>query len=767
VSILGTRVVRTEDPLFLTAGATYTDDLVDQRLAGAAFVTFIRSPFAHAKVLSIDAGAALALDGVVTVVTAADLTDVPTPAAPFPGLPAVMAQPLLAGDTVRFAGQPVAAVVTDSRFTGEDAAELVVVDYEPLPVVVDPEDAARDEVLIYPEAGTNTAAGNNLDVEPAPDLFDGCDVVVTHRILNQRVAPAPMEVRAGAAVIGDDGRLIAWVPNQGAQLTQGALARMLGLPRSQVRVITPDVGGGFGAKFGADVEHAVLGLLARRLGRPVRWVETRSENLLAMTHGRGQVNTVTIGGTRDGKVLAYRLEVLQDCGAYTRFGAMLPELTAMMAPGVYDIPRVETRTRSVVTNTTPIGAYRGAGRPEATAAIERAIDLFSAELGLDPAQVRRRNLLPRFETPIRTVTGARYDSGDYAAALEKALEAADYQGLRAEQAARRECGDAVQLGIGLAVYVEITGSGMEAGNPNENADVEVHPDGSATVLTGTSPHGQGHATAWAMLVSEELGIQVDRITVRHGDTDLVPRGGGTAGSRSLQQGGAAVQQAARELLDLAKRRAAELLEASPDDIEPDPQRQGLAVRGAPHTAISLAELASRDRLHVHTVFTAPGPTFPFGAHVAVVEVDTESGRASLRRLVAVDDAGTVLNPLLAEGQRHGGIAQGVAQALYEEVVYDPDGNPLTGTFASYPFLSITEVPSFDLVDLATPTSYNPLGAKGIGESGAIGSTPAVQNAVVDAVSRLGVRHIDLPCTPQRVWEAIGAATADDEGEAGA
>lgn len=763
MSILGTRVVRTEDPRFLTTGATYTDDLVDERLAGAAFVTFVRSPFAHARVLSIDAETALAMDGVVAVITAADLTGLPTPPPPYPGVPAVTAQPLLAGDAVRFAGQPVAAIVTEGRFTGEDAAELVAVDYEPLPVVVDPEVAARDEVLIYPEVGTNTiagtgsAAGTGLDHEPSADLFAGCDVVVSRRIVNQRVAPAPLEVRAAAATVGDDGRLIAWIPNQGAQLTQGVLSRMLGLPRSQLRVITPDVGGGFGAKMGADVEHALVVWLARHLGRPVRWVETRSENLLAMTHGRGQVQTVTIGGTRDGIVLAYRLDVIQDCGAHARFGALLPGLTAMMAPGVYDIPRVQTRTRSVVTNTTPVGAYRGAGRPEATAAIERAIDLFAAELGLDPADVRRRNLVPRFETPIRTVTGARYDSGDYPAALDLALRSADYPALRREQAARRERGDVVQLGIGLSAYVEVTGSGMEAGNPNENAAVEVHPDGSATVLTGTSPHGQGHATAWAMLVHEELGIPVDRITVQHGDTDLVPRGGGTAGSRSLQQGGAAVQQASRELLELARQRAAELLEAAPEDLEFDAARPGLVVRGAPYAGISLAELASRERLHVQTVFTAPGPTFPFGAHVAVVEVDTESGRATLQRLIAVDDAGTVLNPLLAEGQRHGGLAQGIAQALYEEVVYDEDGNPLTGTLASYPFLSITEVPSFELVDLATPTPYNPLGAKGIGESGTIGATPAVQNAVIDAVSHLGVRHIDLPCTPERIWTAIGVA----------
>jgi carbon-monoxide dehydrogenase large subunit len=386
------------------------------------------------------------------------------------------------------------------------------------------------------------------------------------------------------------------------------------------------------------------------------------------------------------------------------------------------------------------------------------MDLFATEIAMDPAEVRRRNLLPPFSEPHKTDAGATYDTGDYERALDTVLEAAGYEDLRREQAARRKSGDPRQLGIGLAVYVEITGGGSESGPPNENATVEIHPDGTATILTGTSPHGQGHATAWAMLASEELGIPVERITVRHGDTDLVPKGGGTGGSRSLQQGGAAVRQAARELVDIAKQRAGELLEANPDDLVVDTSRAGLAVAGTPDVGVTFAELAEREPLLVHTVFTAPGATFPFGAHLAVVEVDVETGKARLLRVVTVDDAGTILNPLLAEGQRHGGIAQGAAQALLEEVVYDADGNPLTSTLADYPFLSITEVPSFELVAMETPTPYNPLGAKGIGEAGSIGSTPAVQNAVVDAVAHLGVRHIDMPTTPQRVWSAIRRAS---------
>jgi aerobic carbon-monoxide dehydrogenase large subunit len=760
VSILGTRVLRTEDPGFLTVGAIYTSDVVDERLAGACHVFFVRSPVAHARIRSIDASAALGAPGVAAVFTGADLADLPPLAPPMPGMiNERMGQPLLARDVVRFVGEPVAVVVTEEPYLGEDAAELVDTDYELLPPVLDLAEAAVGEPsVLFPDAGTNVAASFGDATALKPDLFDGCDVVVTRTILNQRVAPAPMETRAAAAVWGEDGRLTAWIPNQGAQGTRGGLAGMLGIDPAGIRVITPDVGGAFGAKFGADPEHAVVCWVARRLGRPARWTETRNENMVAMTHGRAQRQTVTVGGHRDGTVAAYRLEILQDAGAYPRFGAFLPALTILMAPGPYAFGRAEAVAKTVVTNTTPVGAYRGAGRPEATAAVERAIDLFAAEISMDPAEVRRKNLLPKFTEPHTTAFGAVYDSGDYAAALDKALAAAGYQGLREEQAQRRAAGDVVQLGIGLSCYVEITGPGMEAGGPRENATVEVHPDGSATILTGTSPHGQGHATVWAMLASDELGIPVDKITVKWGDTDLIPQGGGTGGSRSLQQGGAAVQQASRELIDAARQRAAAELEANPADLVFDAGRSAFAVAGDPRASVPLAKLAEEERLFVHTVFTAPGPTFPFGAHVAVVEVDTETGKAVLRRMVTVDDAGTVVNPLLAEGQRHGGIAQGAAQALCEEVIYDADGNPLTASFADYAVLSATEVPSFELADMATPTSYNPLGAKGIGEAGTIGATPAVQNAVIDALAHLGVRHIDMPASPQRVWQALQSAS---------
>ena len=759
MSILGTRVLRTEDPAFLTRGGIYTDDI---RLPGACHVFFVRSPIAHARISAIDVSAAREAPGVVAVFTSADLEGLLPLAPPVPGLiNDAMRQPVLARDVVRFVGEPVAAVVTEEPYQGEDAAELVDVDYDPLPPVVDmTRSADGGSSVLFPDAGTNVAASFGDAASFDPRLFDGCEVVVTGTIVNQRVAPAPMETRAAAAVWGEDGRLTAWIPNQGAQGTRAALARMLGIDPAIVRIITPDVGGAFGAKFGADAEHAVVCWVARRLGRPARWAETRNENMVAMTHGRAQCQTVTIGGRRDGTVEAYRLEIVQDSGAYPKFGAILPSLTILMAPGPYAIARAEAAATSVVTTTTPVGAYRGAGRPEATAAVERAMDLFAAEIGMDPAEVRRTNLLPKFSEPHTTSFGAVYDSGDYAAALEKALEAAGYQDLRKEQARRRAADEVVQLGIGLACYVEITGGGDEAGAPHENATVEVHPDGSATILTGTSPHGQGHATVWAMLASEELGIPVEAITVKWGDTDLIPEGGGTGGSRSLQQGGAAVQQASQELIEVARQRAASELEVSPADLAFDTERSAFTVVGDPEASVPLTRLAETERLLVRTVFTAPGPTFPFGTHVAVVEVDTETGKVTLRRVVTVDDAGTVLNPLLAEGQRHGGIAQGAAQAFLEEVLYDADGNPLTATFADYPFLSATEVPSFELVEMETPTSYNPLGAKGIGEAGSIGATPAVQNAVIDAVSHLGVRHIDMPTSPRRVWQALMSARAE-------
>ncbi len=755
---MGTRVVRTEDPVFLSRGATYTDDLTDERLAGALHLTFVRSPLAHARITAIDVEGARDAPGVIDVITGADL-DL-TPALLFGGAAPGMVRAFLATDKVRFVGELVVAVLTEEAYQGQDAADLVEIDYEPLPVVIDMRAAATDEVLLFDEVGTNTSNGFGLKEPFDERLFDGCEVVVTRDINNQRLAAAPLETRAASAVWGaadENGasRCTIWVSTQNVQGAKAEVAGWLGVDADLIHMITPDVGGGFGAKIGADPEFAIVAQLAKRTGRPVRWNETRSENMTGMVQGRAQLQTITIGGNRDGDVLAYRLDVLADAGAYPRLGAVLPMFTRMMASGVYDIPKVESRARVLVTNTTSTGAYRGAGRPEATAAIERAMDLFAAEIGRDPADVRRRNLIKPDAFPFTTKGGVVYDSGEYAAALDKVLDAVGYAGLRAEQKARRARGDVRQLGIGVSVFVEITGGGAFS----EDASVEVHPDGTVTVLTGTSPHGQGHATAWAMLASEHLGIPMAKITVTHGDTDLIPRGGGTMGSRSLQTGGVAVYQAAGELVELAKQRAADLLEANVDDLV---VTGGVVSVKGTDTGVSLAELAGREPLKVDTNFDSGAPSFPFGAHVAVVEVDIESGKAVVVKIVTVDDAGPILNPLLAEGQRHGGIAQGISQALLEEVVHDADGNPLTATFADYGFPSAAELPSFTLLDMATPTYLNPLGAKGIGEAGTIGATPAVQSAVIDAVSYLGVSHIDMPTSPLRVWEAINAASEDHQ-----
>ena len=754
MSILGNRVLRREDPALLTVGGTYVDDVASP---GAAHVVYVRSTIAHARIESIDTTEAAAAPGVLAVVTAADI-DLPR-LAPIGMINQEMARPVLATDVVRFVGEPIAAVVAESREAAVDAAELVIVELEPLAALVDMETALDDDVpVLFPDAGTNVAM--TIDHRGDPISFDDCEVVVTTRTVNQRLAPAPIEARSALAWWDDDDRLVLEIGCQGPHPVRAALAELYGLDPERVRVICPDVGGGFGAKAHAAPEALLLGELARRLGRPVRWSETRSENLVGMNHGRGQVQHVTLGGTADGRLLAYRIEVLQDGGGYPNMGAVLPFATRIMATGVYDIPTVQMSSRSVVTTTTPTGAYRGAGRPEAAAAIERAVDLFAAEAGLDPAAVRRTNLVPADAFPFTTPTGTVYDSGDYQGALDRALAAADYTELRAEQARRRATDDPRLLGIGLGCYVEITA--LSGGD--EFASVELRPDGTALVVTGSNPYGQGHVTSWAMLVAERTGLPLDRIEVVYGDTDVVPRGEITGGSRSAQLAGAAVNDASLKLVDLARERAADLLEAAIDDVVVDPERGVFHVVGTPAVTIDWARLAATAHpdsgdgplgtLFAVSDFTAAGPTFPFGAHVAVVEIDRDTGRVELVRMVACDDAGTILNPLVVDGQVHGGLAQGIAQALFEEVRYDDDGNPLTGTFIDYAMPSAAELPSFERVAMETPTPMNPLGAKGIGESGTIGSTPAVQNAVIDALAHLGVRHLDLPLTPERVWRAI-------------
>jgi carbon-monoxide dehydrogenase large subunit len=740
--------------------------VADLDLPGSVHLAFVRSSMAHATIVSVDTSRAKLMRGVIAAYTNDDLG-----MAKFPTIMgmtnAAMTPFVLASGTVRYVGEPIVAIVAESREIAADALEQVVVEYDPLPVVIDPIEARKDVVLLFPDAGTNTSFA--LDGGGGESLFDGCEVVVELNMTNQRVAPCPLEVRSAAGHMTEDGRLEFNSSTQAPHRVRDALASFLDLEPDRVHVVTPDVGGGFGAKASIYREDIVVGWCAQRLGRPVRWTETRSESMLGLGHGRAQVQHVRIGGTREGAVLAYRLEVLQDSGAYPGFGSVLPFMTRIMTSGPYRIPKAEFASVSVVTNSTTTVAYRGAGRPEATSAIERIMDLFAREIDMDPAELRRRNLIGKDDFPYTTPVETVYDVGDYHLAFNLALEVAGYDDLRAEQARRRASGDVRQLGIGLSSYVEIT-NGLPDG---EFGAVEVRPDGKVIVRTGTSPHGQGHVTAWSMLVAEQLGVPIEDIEVIHGDTDIVPRGAGTIGSRSLQIGGAAVNQAAVDVVEKAKDLAADLFEADRNDIVLDKSSGRFHVVGTPAVARSWADLARAavekdgNPLFAEVDLATGGPTFPFGTHVSMVEVDTETGKVTLLRHIAVDDAGRIINPLLAEGQVHGGIAQGVAQALLEEVVYDLDGNPLTSTLADYSFISTAELPSFETRFTETPTPVNALGAKGIGESGTIGSTPAVHNAVCDAVAHLGVRHIDMPTTPIRVWSAINdAATGQGTGKEG-
>jgi len=757
-SILGTAVRRVEDPDLITGATTYVGNLVAAR-PDALHAVFVRSPLAHAVVTGIDTAEAEAAEGVVAVYTAATL-DLPAHHGLIP-LNDHTPRPPLATDRVRFVGEAVAMVVARSRAAGVDAAELVEVDYDPLPAAVDPEAAlAPDAELQFPELGSNVAAG--LRVADSAAALEGAEVVVRARMVNQRLAVVPLE---GNAILADpttdDHPLTVHVSTQMPHLFRTLAAGLFGYEQDQVRVIAPHVGGGFGGKAGIIAEHTATIGAARALGAPVAWVETRSENLQSMPHGRGQIAYYELGLTREGRMTGLRARVIGDAGAYAGFGGALPlNQTYVMSPGVYDIPKVGYDAVSAMTTTTPMGAFRGAGRPEAAAHLERLVDIAALELGIDPVELRRRNLLDPAAFPLVTPVGAHYDVGDYDLPLREALRLGDYEKLRAEQAARREAGDRVQLGIGLAVYVEITAG---AGG-SEYGSVRVHPDGTAgspcvTVQAGTSAHGQGHATSFAMLVADRLGIPFENIRYEQSDTATVPRGGGTGGSRSLQLGGSAVRVAADDVREQAVRRAAALLEANPTDVElTDDGAFGVA--GVPTATVSWEQVLAEGELFAGIDEKQEGATFPFGAHLSVVEVDTETGRVTPRTHIAVDDCGRVLNPLLVEGQQHGGLAQGIAQALYEEVLFDSDGNPTTATLADYHVPSAADLFSFEAVTTETPTPMNVLGAKGIGESATIGSTPAVQNAIVDALAHLGVRHIDLPCTPERVWRALQAGDVD-------
>ena len=752
-SILGTRVLRTEDPGLLTGARRY---LADLDLPNRLHAVFVRSDVAHGTIGEIHIEDAAGMPGVVEILTSTELG-----VAPHHGFAVVhedFRRPPLADGKVRFVGEPIAVVLAETFEQGEDAAEMVWADITELPVHVDAEGAlASGAEPIFVEHGSNEAMV--IVDKPRTDLSIA-DVVVRGRYVNQRMAVVPMEPDCCAAEVGDDGRLTFWASTQMPHGLHGQLAGALEMEPADIRVITPQVGGGFGGKAGIHAEYSVVAAAARRTGRPVVWVPPRSDDMKALPHSRGQIQYAELGCTTDGDFTGLKVRLVGDAGAYPSVGAFLPGGTRRMAQGTYAFPTIEFDVAVAVTNTTPMGAYRGAGRPEATALLERLVDQAALELGIDPIEIRRRNFLGDDVFPFRTLTGNTYDSGRYLLPLERAAEAVGYDELRAEQAERRASGDHRLLGIGVAAYVEITAGG----GADEFGAIEVHDDGSATIYAGTQSHGQGHQTAYAMLVADQTGIPVERITLVDGDTDRVRTGGGTGGSRSLQLGGSAVRGATEAMVTKAKQLAARLLEADAADIVVDTAAGTIGVAGVPAQALTWGDLATRaadvgEQLDGEFDFHQDGATFPFGAHISVVEVDADTGKVRLLRHVAVDDCGTVLAPLLVEGQQHGGIAAGVGQALFEEVSFDSDGNPVTSNLADYGIASAAELPSFETLSTETPTPLNPLGAKGIGEAATIGATPAVQNAVIDAVAHLGVRHIDLPCTPERVWATIRDARA--------
>ncbi len=762
-------MLRNEDASLLRGAGRYLDDL----RFGQLFAAFVRATTAGARIGEVRTAAAAAAPGVVAVVTARDL-DLPAMPAHASGLlPAVFDRPPLATDTVRFVGEPIAVVVASAPDRAIDAAELVEVAYDQGGVVVHAEAAlVAGAPLLFPDHGSNVA----FELAHADDnALDGADVIVGGRFVNQRVAPAPMEPNGAVAVPGPDGTLTVWASTQRVHTLRDDVARALGLAPARVRVVAPLVGGAFGGKYDTPAETIVVAALARRLGRAVAWRETRHENLLAMGHGRAQIQYGDLGVSAAGRIVGLRCRLIGDAGGYPCLGALVPSMSIRMLPWVYGIDRIDARCTSVATHTSVVAAYRGPGRAEAGGLVERLVDMAAAELRMDPVELRRRNLIGPGEFPFRSVTGMVYDVGDYRRALDEAVSVAGYDTLRAEQSRRRQNESTRALGIGVAMWLDITPSNR----PGEYAAVDIRSSSGAfpdvIVHAGTCDQGQGHATTWGIILSDLLGIPVDRVALQPSDTWDVPTGTGTGSARSLQVTGASVLHAGRVILGQARAVAAHLLEAAPDDIVVTSDGR-VGVAGSPGRSVTWAEIAAaaelgsdlpsdvqelltRGGLGAEADVEQPGPSFPYGAHVAVVEVDLETGAVDVVRFVAVDDCGTVVNPVVVAGQQHGGIAQGIGQALCEQILYTEDATPLCASFADYTIPSAAELPWLDVHTIETPTPINALGAKGIGQGGAIGATPAVQNAVVDALSHLGVRHIDLPLTPERVWRSIRAAVS--------
>lgn len=774
--VIGSSVKRKEDASLLQGRGTYVDNLT---LPGTVYMAVVRSPFAHARIKSVKLDAALAAEGVVGAFSGADLADEWKGGLPcaWPVTEDIKMPPHfpLASEEARYQGDPVAVVVAESRALAKDAAELVVVEYEPLGSVANVEKALEDGApLVHADLGTNECYVWKLETDEFHDAIDAADVVVTRRYYQPRLIPNAIEPRGVLAQVGPTGEVTLWSATQTPHILRFVLQLVLGIPESKVRVIAPDVGGGFGSKIQVYGEGPIAIVLSRRLGRPVKWTEERAENYVGTIHGRDVVHELTVAATKDGDITAVKSEAWCAMGAYLELVTPgIPILGAWLYSGPYAIPNYSVTFTGVFTNTTPTDAYRGAGRPEATYVLERTMDALAAELGMDRVELRRRNFVKEF--PYTMASGLTIDAGDYVATLDRLLELLDLDAIRADQVARRERGDVRQIGVGFSTYNEmcglapsrILGAVRYAVGGWDAATIRFQPLGSVQVVTGTSPHGQGHETTWAQIVADQLGVDVDDVEVLHGDTAVSQQGMDTYGSRSLAVGGVALWHAGEKIIAKARQIVAHQLEVAEDDLEfadgtfsvkgsPDRKMGITEVAFAAHAAHNLPD-GMEPGLEETAVFDPPNFSWPGGAHAAVVEVDTETGDTRLVRYVAVDDVGRPVNPMIIDGQVHGGVTQGVAAALYEEGVYDEDGNLQTTTMTTYLVPSAAEVPSFE-TDRTETHADNPLGVKGVGETGTIAAAPAVINAVVDALAHLGVTDVPLPATPERVWNAIQEAS---------
>jgi carbon-monoxide dehydrogenase large subunit len=773
--LVGARVKRREDPRLIQGRGTYVDDV---KIAGMRHIAIKRSDVAHGRIRSIDVSAARAMDEVDAVYTGAEIAAFlgPMPiGTPFPSPP----HHAVAVDVVRYAGEPVAVVVASDRYAARDAADAIVVAYDILPAVVDPELAMTGQPTVIHAAfannlavplvpsGTGVTPDHQVDDTAVDRAFADADLVISQRMVNHRLVPNAMEPR-GVVAHYEAGKetMTIWSSTQNPHILKTMIAAMTGLGQHQVRAIAPEVGGGFGAKINIYGEEYVAAALSKQLGLPLKWIEDRSEAFVATTHGRDIIAYVDLAARRDGKVLGLRMRLIADIGAYNMLlTAAVPTLTMLMANGTYDIPAIRTTLTEVFTNKTPTDAYRGAGRPEATYFLERAMDMLASELQMHPADVRRRNFIRPDQFPFATQMGAVYDSGDYGRALDLALERADWAGLVAARDAARAEGRLV--GLGLAMYVEVCGIGPSSSLPTggwEHSQVTVERDGRITATTGASPHGQGNETTFAQMLADQFGVPFEHVTIQHGDTAVVKQGIGTFGSRSQAVGGTALLLAGGKVKAKMAKFAAELLEAHPDDLVFE--NGTIAVKGVASSARPFADVAAFAYVPVplpegldpglsdEAFFEPANNTYPFGCHISMLEIDRETGEPTLLKLVAVDDAGTLVNPLIVEGQIHGGLAQGIGQAMIEEAVYNDDGQLLTGSFMDYALPRATDFPRFELHATVTPTPVNPLGAKGVGEAGTLGSTPSIVNAAVDALRGFGVKHVDMMLRPEKLWRLM-------------